>query len=180
MAAETGVPRSPRAEWQPVRRVAPRVHSGEVMSASCALLLAPIMFVLEWFGVVGMPEVRRSGINGAENAWHALTLLRWLMLLTILVALGAVILHASQRGHGARTDTGIPVAALGTLTAVLVGYRVLIDPPNPAAVVDIKLGAMLGLLAALGIALGGWGSVREERARRDSVLHRVRNPPVPG
>jgi hypothetical protein len=150
------------------------------MSATCALLLGPIMFLLEWFGVVGVPQVRRSGTNSAENAWHGLPLLRWLMVLTILVALGAVVLHASQRGHGARTDTGMPVAALGTLTAILVGYRVLIDLPNPAAVVDIKLGAILGLVAAVGIALGGWESVREERARRDNVLHRVRNPPVPG
>lgn len=164
-----------RAQWQPVRRVGPRVHTGEVMSATCALLLALIMFALEWFGFVTGPEVRRSGMTGAEDAWHGLPLLRWAMLLTILVALGGVFVHATQRGHGARTATGMPVAVLGSLTAAGLGYRVLIELPNPAAVVDLKLGAVLGLLATVGIAVGGWESVREERAHRDSVLHRVRS-----
>ena len=51
----------PAAEWQPVRRIGPRVHSGEVISASSALLLALIMFALEWFGKVGVPAAPALG-----------------------------------------------------------------------------------------------------------------------
>jgi hypothetical protein len=67
------------------------------------------------------------------------------------------------------------VAALGTLTAVLLVYRVLIDLPNPSSVVDAKLGAFLGLLFAIGIALGGCESIREERLRRASIEQRSRS-----
>mgnify|MGYP003701452949 FL=1 len=155
------------------------MHSGEVISASCALLLAPIMFALEWYGKVGVPQLRRSGLTEAENAWNALTLVRWLMLLSILVALGSVVLHASQRGHGTRTATGAPVWALGTLSALSVGYRVLVDPPNSSSVADVKLGAFLGLLVTVGLALGGLESFREERAHRDEVVQRSRRARAP-
>jgi hypothetical protein len=162
------------SDWQPVRRVAPRVHTGELMSASSALLLAPIMFVFEWYGKVGVPQVRRSGTIDVENAWNGLTLVRWLLLAAILVSLGSVVLHARQRGHGTRTATGAPVAVLGTLATLLLGYRVLLDPPSAGTVVDVKLGAFLGLLATIGMAIGGFESLREERARRDEVVQRSR------
>ena len=38
------------------------------------------------------------------------------MLLTIVVAIGSVLLHGSQHAHGAKTDTGAVVAGLGALT----------------------------------------------------------------
>jgi hypothetical protein len=60
---------------------------------------------------------------------------------------------------------------------VLLGYRVLINPPNPHAIVDVKIGAYLGLLAALGIAVGGLESWREERLgqTRPQARRRSRN-----
>jgi hypothetical protein len=151
-----------------------RIHSGELISATSALLLAPIIFVLEWYGVVGLPQTRRSGITTAENAWQTLTYTRWVMLITIVVALGSVFLHMTQRSHGAKTDTSVLVTVVGTITALLLIYRVLIELPNPSSVVDVKIGAFLGLLAGIGIALGGIESIREERARRDAVIKRAR------
>jgi len=159
---------------QPVRRVAPRIHSGEVTSALSALVLALLMFLFEWYGKVGVPQVRRSGTIDVENAWNGLTVVRWLLLAAILVSLGSVVLHARQRGHGTRTATGAPVALLGTLAALLLGYRVLLEPPTTATVVDVKLGAFLGLLVTIGIAVGGFESLREERAHRDDVVQRTR------
>jgi hypothetical protein len=149
----------------------PRIRTGELISAACALLLAPMMFALEWYGVVGLPATRRSGITTAENAWRILTYTRWVMLVAIVVALGTVFLHITQRSHGAKTNTSIVVAAVGTITALLLVYRVLIALPRPSSVVDVKIGAFLGLLAAIGIALGGIESIREERARRNAVVH---------
>jgi hypothetical protein len=166
--------REPTGHRQAGRRGGHRVHTGELISTTSALLLAPSMFLLDWYGRVGEPRVRRSGITTAETAWQALTLLRWVMLLTILLAVGATVVHATQRGHGARTETGLPVALAGTLTAVLVGYRVLIDPPDPSSVVDVKLGAFLGLLAAVAIAVGGYESLREERELRERRVGLVR------
>jgi hypothetical protein len=163
-------------EAQPPSGRRARIHTGELISAASALALLPIMFLLEWYGTVGLPRSRRSGLETAENAWRGLTYSRWLMLLAIGVALGSVALHASQRRHGTRTDTSRVVAAVGTLTVALLAYRVLISLPDPTSVVDIKIGAYLGLLAALGIALGGWDSVREWRTEPTRVRHRSRRP----
>jgi hypothetical protein len=159
------MPDSGRAE----RQLAPprRVRRGELVCAGGALGLLIIMFAFAWFGVDGIPG--RSEIATAENAWHGLTLLRWLMLLTIFVAIGSLFLHASQRTHGAETDTSLAITVLGTLTAVALAYRVLIDLPSSPSVVDQKLGAYLGLLCAIAIAIGGYDALlaarRAEQAR---------------
>jgi hypothetical protein len=145
-----------------------RLTHGELLSAASALLLTIAMFGLEWFGVDGIPG-RTPSLAGAENAWHGLTLVRWVMLLTVAAALGSPLLHASQRSHGAATNTSLGVAALGTLTAALLVYRVLIDLPSSDQVVDQKLGAFIGVMCALGIALGGYESMREDRSRRARV-----------
>src|SRR5262249_31797785 len=108
------------------------------------------------------------------NAWHVLTNVRWLMLLTILAAVASVVLHATQRSHGTKTDTSVVMAVLGTATAALVSYRVLIDLPNSSSVVDVKLRGYLGLAAVIGIAIGGFESIRELRERRGSLVQRSR------
>ena len=156
---------------------APRVHTGELISFVCAVALVPMMFALDWYGVVGLPRLlRRSALTTAENAWRELTVLRWLMLVTVVAAISSVVLHATQRSHGSKTDTSIMVTTLGTVTALLVGYRVLVDLPNSNSVVDVKIGAYLGLIATIGIAIGGWESIREMRERRgtETVHHRPR------
>jgi hypothetical protein len=156
------------------------VHQGELISATSAIVLLVLMFATKWFGLAQTPRpsATRAAISTAENAWHALPVVRWVMLLTIFVALGSVMVRAQQSSHGTKTDTGPVVAALGALTAALLAYRVLIDLPSPREVVDQKLGAYLGLLAAIGIALGGYEAMREERARVRALKHRAR--PVSG
>jgi hypothetical protein len=160
-----------------VQRRPPRLRRGELISALGALALLPVMFALKWFGleVAPGPSAERSASSTAENAWSGLTDLRWLMLLTIAAALGSVVLHASQRAHGRKTDTSVVIAVLGTLTAALLVYRVLIDLPSPDQVVDQKIGAYLGLLIAIAIALGGYESVREQRRSEGAVVHRRRS-----
>ncbi|HEY1565803.1 MAG TPA: hypothetical protein VGF68_02250 [Solirubrobacteraceae bacterium] len=146
---------------------APRIRVGALVSATSALALLAIMFATKWYGVAGVPDPSavRPAVSTAENAWHGLTVTRWVLLATIVASVGAVVLHASQRQHGNKTDTSLIVAALGALSAILLIYRVLIVLPAPTRVVDQKLGAFLGLLCALGIAWGGYEAIREQRAR---------------
>jgi hypothetical protein len=148
------------------RRPPRRADAGELVSATSGLLLLVLMFAVKWYGIDQLPG-HASGVERAtaENAWHGLTLLRWLMLLTIVVSIGSLFLHATQRAHGTINDTGGLVASLGTITALLLIYRVLIDLPSANQVVDQKLGAIMGLLSAIGIAIGGHASMREQRAR---------------
>lgn len=157
---------------------APRLRPGALITAGSALLLLIVMFVLEWYGVDEVPGriATRTQVTHAVNAWHALTIVRWLMLATIAIALGSVFLHGSQRSHGSKTNTGALVAVLGTITTAVLIDRVLIDLPAPNSVVDQKLGAFVGVLAALGIALGGYESMLEERERARRRIHSPRSP----
>ncbi|HLH66913.1 MAG TPA: hypothetical protein VKV27_14545 [Solirubrobacteraceae bacterium] len=66
------------------------------------------------------------------------------------------------RGGGARL-----VPALGCLTSALLVWRVLVELPGGGRVLDQKLGALVGLACALGIAWGG-----AEMAMRRGVAHR--------
>src|ERR1700722_1363764 len=163
------------------QRPAPTVHRGELISATSALCLLLVMFLFEWYGVAGgpapaparpagPPSAARPAVTPAENAWNGLPVVRWVMLLTIAVTLGSVVLHATQRTHGSRTDTSGVVTVLGSLTAVLLCYRVLISLPAGNQVIDQKLGAVLGLVCAVGIALGGYESTRERQARAAKVM----------
>jgi hypothetical protein len=159
------------AGGEPPRRT--RVRVGELISAASALLLLVLMFATKWYGVAGVPDpsYARPAVSGAEDGWNALTVVRWVILLTVIAAVGAVFLHASQRTHGTKTDTGRLVAFLGTVCSVLLIYRVLIALPSAGTVIDQKLGAVLGLGCALGIAWGGYESILEQRRRGGTLRH---------
>ena len=139
---------------------------GALVSATSALALLVIMFATEWYGVAGVPDPSavRPAVSTAENAWHGLTVTRWVLLATIVASVGAVVLHASQRAHGNKTDTSLIVAALGALSAVLLIWRVLIVLPAGNRVIDQKLGAFLGPAVRAGDRVGRYEAIREQRA----------------
>lgn len=153
-----------------------RVYRGELTSAIAALALLGLMFLTKWYGVAGVPDpsAARPAVSTAENAWGGLTIVRWVMLATIVAALGSVVVHATQRTHGTRTDTSLLVLGLGAVTSGLLIYRVLINLPQASQVIDQKLGAVLGLACALGIAVGGVESVHEQRSLQRAVAARPR------
>ncbi|MFZ0042024.1 MAG: hypothetical protein WAK93_12010 [Solirubrobacteraceae bacterium] len=155
-----------------------RVHVGELISAGAAVVLAADLFAAKWYGVAGVPDpsAARPAVSTAENGWDALTIVRWVVIAAIVAALGSVLLHASQRGHGTKTDTSRLVCALGCVTSALLVYRVLINLPGPTMVIDQKLGAVVGVLLALAIAWGGFESIREQRARGGTPSRPRRGP----
>jgi hypothetical protein len=170
MATATKDQQAPPAGEEPAAEAparAPRIRVGALVSAVSALALLVILFSMEWYGVAGVPDPSavRPAVSTAENGWHALTVTRWVLVATIVAAVGAIVLHASQREHGNKTDTSLIVAVLGAVSAALLIYRVLIVLPAGTRVIDQKLGAVLGLLCALGIAWGGYEAIREQRAR---------------
>ncbi|MDQ6806535.1 MAG: hypothetical protein M3065_16570 [Actinomycetota bacterium] len=138
----------------------------ELIAAAGAILLLVSLVFLKWFGlggVVGHFASRTAG-TGPVGAWHTLTLLRWLALLTIGVALLPLLVRPAQRWVGVGRRTNAALTLLGGLTTLLLGYRVLIDLPDPNHVVDQKAGAILGLAGALLIVVGGVESMRTHAA----------------
>src|SRR5689334_9875764 len=96
-APRTVPDRTPQPPGGPERPpVLPRVYRGELTSAVCALALLALMFGAQWYGVAGVPDpsAARPAMSYAENGWDALAIVRWVMLATIIAALGSVVVHA--------------------------------------------------------------------------------------
>ncbi|MGA2013653.1 MAG: hypothetical protein ABSH51_24405 [Solirubrobacteraceae bacterium] len=170
MAATVGDEPTPPAqdggEHSAAAPPAVRVRVGELVSAVSAIGLLVLLLAAKWYGVAGVPDpsYARPAISTAENGWDGLTVTRWVVLATIVAALGSVLLHVSQREHGVKTDTGRVVTAFGAVASALLVYRVLIALPG-GQVIDQKLGAVLAVGCAVGIAAGGVESIGEERQR---------------
>jgi hypothetical protein len=159
--------------------VQPRLRRGEFATAAWAIALAITMFALKWYGADNLPGRGRPQVS-ALDAFNALSVVRWLMLATIVFAIGSVALHLSQGDHGTQTDTSRPLAWACTLVAVVLAYRVLIALPDAPAVVDQKLGALIGLGCALAMAASAWQARRAAlaAAREPVVRHRRRRSPA--
>jgi hypothetical protein len=151
----------------PAPAPASRLNHGDLVAAAGAGLLVVLMFSVEWYGVAGIPgrSSSRAGLVSAEDAWHSLSVIRWLMMLTVLVALASSAIHVRPMQRPVVAGARLAVLMLGTLTFAAVAWRVLIAFPTPDRVLDQKLGAFLGVISALGIALGGYEAVREQRTR---------------
>lgn len=144
-----------------------RLNPGEVVCGVSGLLLLIVMFALAWYGVDLLPGRPGSPASGvvSETAWDGLSELRWLMLITNVVAFVTVASHAAGPPRQAVAALRLLLLALSTLTAAFLIVRVLIDLPSSERVVDQKLGAVLGMAAALGMVYGAFDAVREQRAR---------------
>ena len=148
---------------------ASRLRPGEIVAAVGAILLFIFMFFFKWYGV-GLPSggeqvLRAMGVDTGGlswNGWHGHTVLRWLMLLTIIAALGLAFLTATQRTVALPVTTAVIVTALAGLLTLLLAYRVVINHPGPDSLVGTKAGAWLGLLSSALIVYGGYLSMRDE------------------
>jgi hypothetical protein len=144
-----------------------------MIAGGSAVALLIIMF-LPWFGIDfggAADEVAEDlgfavpGVDASAslNAWEAFEFIDLVLLVTIVVAVGTAVATATA------ATVALPVAAsaittgLGLLSTLLIAYR-LLDPPGGT---DRKFGVFLGLIAAAGIAWGGWMLMQEEGAGFD-------------
>ncbi len=160
-----------------------RLGKGELIAAVSGAVLIIVMFLGWW----GAPEVTietefgevSTGGGGSANAWEAADFMDIIWFVTGAVALAAGVATAMSR------DVTLPVAAsaitagLGLLSTVLILYR-LIDPPFDAT---RKFGVFIGLIAAAGIAYGGYRAMQEEGTSFGEEFDRVQGdddaPPPP-
>ncbi|MDX6662772.1 MAG: hypothetical protein QOG09_874, partial [Solirubrobacterales bacterium] len=161
-----------------------RLRQGELIAAVSALLLFIFMF-LDWYGLEvsvpgGLPSTTAT-VGGSGNAWDFLSVIPVILLLTCVIAIGSAALSA----NGNRLELGVPVStiitAAGGLAVLLILYRI-VDVPGPtnggtyfgAGSVDVtrKIGIFLSLIAAAGVAYGGWRAMQEEGASFGEVSDR--------
>jgi hypothetical protein len=136
------------------------VGRGEGLAGLAAIVLLVLLFAAKWYG----PGVITSGRvePGTVTGWQALIHLRWLLLVTIALAVGLTALAtAGRRTWAAAPRVVVVLCALASL--LWLGYRVLISiPPGQKAVAYVGLGCSVAILAGAGFSL--WDG-RAPRAR---------------
>ncbi|HET8861884.1 MAG TPA: hypothetical protein VFM94_01370 [Solirubrobacterales bacterium] len=146
-----------------------KLSTGEKLSAVSAILLFIFMF-FDWFGVEvsGVPGFSGTVTgSGGGSAWDALDVIPIFLMLAIVVAIGVAVIRLTDADVEPPISLNTFVAALGGLAVLLILYRIVFPPDfgsfgGVSVDATLKFGIFLGLLAAAGIAYGGYSAMREE------------------
>ena len=141
-----------------------RVNLGQQIAALGSVLLFIFLFI-GWYKVGGAigAFADQFGVNVSLKGWDAHTLLRWLMLLTIVAALALAFMNATKRElPKLPLSPSVILAVLAAVTTLLLAFRMFINQPGPDKLIDLKFGAWLGLLSLIAITVGAWLSMRAE------------------
>jgi len=141
-----------------------RLRRGEWLAGAGGLLLLVSLFLFKWYGVsVALGNGWSLGLSA--NGWHAHSILRWLMLLTIVAAVALWALTATQPTDAIPLSAAVVATVIAGVTTLCLAWRVIVDEPGPNDVVGVKLGAWIGLAAAALVVVGAWLSMRDEDRR---------------
>ena len=149
-----------------------RPSRGEWIASSAALALLAATFP-EWYGL----DRGNSALLGylklfdeGGNAWQVLDLAPILLAAASALTLGLVLLRAAGLRRDSRGSVGGVICVIGGLATLLVAAHIAFPPEAPDAgdygtfTRTLGPGIYLSLLAAIGIAAGGWIARREEMA----------------
>jgi hypothetical protein len=124
------------------------------------------MFIFDWFGPKGATDL------GPTNAWQSYGLTDIILFITALIAIAMAVTAASDGALGLPVALSAILTALGIISVILVIISI-ISPPNydvPGVLgggeidTSVKIGVFLGLIAAIGVTVGGWLAMQEEGA----------------
>ncbi len=149
-----------------------RLRLGEIVAGASALLLLVFLFTPDWYALNGTLSQTASdlGARTTWNGWWGLGGLRYVVLVTIAAALALAYFQAAERAPAIPIALAVIVTVLGVLSVLVVIYTILAGPPSFGSLLHQKAGAYLGLVAAIGIAYGGYKSMREETGADPAVL----------
>jgi hypothetical protein len=120
-----------------------------------------VALFLPWYSVAGTKL----------TAWQAMAVDDVILFVAGVLAVAAALAVAATRLSGfsvAATSLAILPAAVGVIVTI---YRLASPAPPQAA--SLEVGAWLGLVGALGVAVGAWSGASDEGpARRDPQLER--------
>jgi hypothetical protein len=143
---------------------ADRLSTGEKIAGGSAVLLFIFMF-FDWFKVDVSSGDGLFSVSAGGSAWEAFSTIDVILMITVVVAVAVAVIRLSDALVEPPISLNVIVAILGGISVLLILYRI-IDPPGPGDVpgVDVSpaIGAFLGLLAAVGIAYGGYRAMQEE------------------
>lgn len=162
-----------------------RLRSGEAIALASAVALAALL-ALDWY-FLSTPDARvgahESGIRAL--GWFA----DLLLVFTILLALALAFFTVTNRAPGVPVMLAVLTTCFGVFSVIAIVVRLIAQPGLGVdagnADVEVELAAYLGLLAAMGITLGGWRTMADERTHTTESLEqtedvlRVRGAPRP-
>jgi hypothetical protein len=156
-----------------------RLSQGELIAGISAVLLIIFMF-FDWYGAkasgtIGGVHVSQVASGGAD-AWEAFSFIDILLFALALVTIAVAVLRGLNRSPDTPFSDSILMAGAGLIAVILILYRI-IDTPDagvgftgPIHVeITRKVGIWLGLLAAGGMAYGGWRAMDEAGASFSDV-----------
>jgi hypothetical protein len=163
-----------------------RLRRGELIAGGGAVVLLGSLFLLPWYGVTPLLAPTASSLGRATSftGWDGLSHLRWLVLLTGVLALALVWFQGANKAPAVPVSLSVILTAVALLDALALVYRVLINVPGANSHVDQKAGAFVGLVAAIAIFYCGYRSMREEglseRDARTEIETVELGPTAPG
>ena len=143
-----------------------KLSFGEMVAGVSGAVLIFFMLILDWWGY----DAAEGSIPGGASAFQWLSFLDIVLFLIGAIAVAAAVARATgSMPSDLPQPPGLIVAGAGALAVLIILFRILIPGDGPAAdfggIVDLdatrKIGAFLGLIAAGGIAFGGWTSMNE-------------------
>jgi hypothetical protein len=163
------------------------VGRGPIIAAISAIALLIFMF-FAWYGVdsisasgfgfeqeISGDQLEQLGGGGdtSASAWQAFGFIDILLLITIIGVVALAAASAMGAGIDLPVSPSALIAGLGGIAFLLILFRLIFTPdavggadlPEGVEVdVDVsrKIGVFLGLIAAAGMAIGGWLAMQDE------------------
>jgi hypothetical protein len=158
-----------------------RLRQGDLVAGIGGVALLATMF-LSWYSAGGSATFQGQDIEVSLdfNAWQAFSVTDLILALTALSGIALAVLTASRRSPALPVAASVITSTLGALATLLVFYRIL-NQPGPNEFLEVKLGAFLGFLSVLAVAVGGYLAVRDEEGEEAPMPTDVRpTPPAEG
>jgi hypothetical protein len=145
-----------------------RLRSGEALAAAGALALLVVMF-LGWYSTDG----------ATKTAWEAFAVTDLLLALVAVLALALAVTTVTQRSPAIPVALGVITLATTVIVGLVLVYRI-VNEPGPDDLVEVRIGAWLGLLALGLIGAGAWLALEDDGPRPgDPLVVDVERRPAP-
>jgi CDP-diglyceride synthetase len=142
------------------------LNRGELIATAGGALLG-ISLLLSWY-TLGNAFAHLNSCHGPDAAcsgWHALTILRYILLAAALAP--AILSWIIIRGHALAWPRGEMTAVVAVVVLVLTVFRGLIDKPGaPTGEISINYGWWVALAGGLLILVGSVWRSQESAPRR--------------
>lgn len=154
-----------------------KLRTGEKIAGASGVALLLIMFIFDWFSF-GDGAVSEGG-----NAWQVFGFIDIVLFVAALAAIALVVVSLTESRVDMPVALSAITAGLGVLAVLLILFRI-ISPPD-FGLGDIadafgqdfdvgrSIGVFLGLIAAAGVAYGGWQAMQDEGTSFSDQADRV-------